>query len=75
MISWASDHRKHHRFSDRAGDPHSPPVGHGHGWSGDFRGLHAHGGWLFIHTNRGKRRHYAPGLLRDDVISARPDIS
>jgi stearoyl-CoA desaturase (Delta-9 desaturase) len=33
---WASHHRRHHRFSDRPGDPHSPVVGgfwHGHlGW-------------------------------------------
>jgi stearoyl-CoA desaturase (delta-9 desaturase) len=33
---WASGHRRHHRFSDRAGDPHSPVLGgfwHGHlGW-------------------------------------------
>src|SRR5262249_52115722 len=24
VISWVADHRKHHAFSDRAGDPHSP---------------------------------------------------
>lgn len=24
VISWVADHRKHHRYSDRAGDPHSP---------------------------------------------------
>jgi stearoyl-CoA desaturase (delta-9 desaturase) len=33
---WASGHRRHHRFSDREGDPHSPILGgfwHGHlGW-------------------------------------------
>jgi stearoyl-CoA desaturase (delta-9 desaturase) len=23
-ISWVADHRKHHAFSDRLGDPHSP---------------------------------------------------
>jgi fatty-acid desaturase len=23
-ISWVADHRKHHAFSDRPGDPHSP---------------------------------------------------
>ena len=35
-IWWASGHRRHHRFSDRPGDPHSPMLGgfwHGHlGW-------------------------------------------
>src|SRR5487761_1215542 len=26
IISWVADHRKHHAFSDRNGDPHSPHV-------------------------------------------------
>ena len=38
VISWVADHRKHHRFSDRAGDPHSPHVDHGHGWGGACAG-------------------------------------
>ena len=33
VISWVADHRKHHAFSDEEGDPHSPHVDHGHGWS------------------------------------------
>ena len=24
VIQWVADHRKHHRFSDKNGDPHSP---------------------------------------------------
>ena len=48
VIEWVSTHRKHHRFSDLAGDPHSPHVDHGVGWRGALRGLfHAHIGWLF----------------------------
>ena len=39
VISWVADHRKHHAFSDREGDPHSPHVGHGGGWRGAFAGL------------------------------------
>ena len=31
VISWVADHRKHHAFSDKEGDPHSPHVGHGGG--------------------------------------------
>ena len=69
VISWVADHRKHHAFSDQEGDPHSPHVGHGSGWSGAIRGLfHAHVGWLFIHTQRGKRDRYAPDLLADPTI-------
>ena len=69
VISWVADHRKHHAFSDQEGDPHSPHVGHGGGWLGALRGLfHAHVGWLFIHTQRGKRERYAPDLLKDPTI-------
>ncbi|MEA2313197.1 MAG: hypothetical protein QOE28_3165 [Solirubrobacteraceae bacterium] len=69
VISWVADHRKHHAFSDRPGDPHSPHVDHGHGLRGALRGLlHAHVGWLFIHTQRGRRDRYAPDLLADPVI-------
>jgi stearoyl-CoA desaturase (delta-9 desaturase) len=69
-VSWVADHRKHHRFSDQAGDPHSPHLDHGHGWGGAVRGLlHAHVGWLFIHADRGKRTRYAPDLLADPIVS------
>src|SRR3954469_1735931 len=69
VISWVADHRKHHAFSDQEGDPHSPHVDHGVGWSGALRGLlHAHVGWLFVHTQRGCKDRYAPDLLRDPVI-------
>jgi stearoyl-CoA desaturase (Delta-9 desaturase) len=70
VISWVADHRKHHAFADREGDPHSPHVDHGHGWRGALRGLlHAHVGWLFIHTHRGRRTRHAPDLLADPVVS------
>jgi stearoyl-CoA desaturase (delta-9 desaturase) len=70
VISWVADHRKHHAFSDREGDPHSPHVDHGVGWRGALRGLaHAHLGWLFIHTQRGSRERYAPDLLADPVVA------
>jgi stearoyl-CoA desaturase (delta-9 desaturase) len=70
VISWVADHRKHHVFSDRPGDPHSPHVDHGHGLKGALRGLfHAHVGWLFIHTQRGLKSRYAPDLLADPVVS------
>ena len=70
VISWVADHRKHHAFSDQPGDPHSPHVDHGVGLRGALRGLaHAHVGWLFIHTQRGNRRRYAPDLIKDPVVA------
>src|SRR5829696_9467405 len=69
VISWVADHRKHHAFSDREGDPHSPHVGHGTGVWAQFKGFfHAHVGWLFIHTQRGNKNRFAPDLLKDPVV-------
>jgi stearoyl-CoA desaturase (Delta-9 desaturase) len=69
VISWVADHRKHHAFSDRPGDPHSPHIDHGVGWTGALRGLlHAHLGWIFIHTHRGARTRYAPDLLHERLV-------
>jgi stearoyl-CoA desaturase (delta-9 desaturase) len=70
IVAWVADHRKHHAFADVEGDPHSPHVDHGGGWTGAFKGLwHAHWGWLFIHTHRGNKQRYAPDLLKDPLIS------
>jgi stearoyl-CoA desaturase (delta-9 desaturase) len=69
VISWVADHRKHHAFSDEEGDPHSPHVGHGEGVLAQFKGFfHAHVGWLFIHTQRGNKKRFAPDLLKDPVV-------
>jgi stearoyl-CoA desaturase (delta-9 desaturase) len=70
VISWVADHRKHHAFSDKPGDPHSPHVDHGHGVKGALKGLaHAHVGWLFVHTERGLKSRYAPDLLADPIVN------
>jgi stearoyl-CoA desaturase (Delta-9 desaturase) len=69
ITAWVADHRKHHDFSDQVGDPHSPHVEHGHGFSGALRGLfHAHVGWLFIHSHRGAKERYARDLRADPMI-------
>ena len=65
MISWVADHRKHHQFSDKEGDPHSPHVGTGRALA-VLRGLaHAHVGWMFSSEGRANQRRYAPDLLED----------
>ena len=47
ILSWVTIHRKHHAFSDKPGDPHSPHV-HGNKITGMLNGLwHAHIGWMF----------------------------
>jgi stearoyl-CoA desaturase (delta-9 desaturase) len=66
LIEWVSNHRMHHRFSDRPGDPHSPHVDRGSGWRGAFRGLvHAHVGWLFHAKDLASPQRYAPDLVAD----------
>ena len=69
VISWVADHRKHHAYTDRPGDPHSPHLDHGGGWRGAVRGLaHAHVGWLFARAAHGSRERFAPDLLADPVV-------
>lgn len=64
LIPWVAAHRRHHMFSDRAGDPHSP-HGFGSGTRGLLRGLvHAHVGWLFKPDSTPAQR-FAPDLLAD----------
>jgi stearoyl-CoA desaturase (delta-9 desaturase) len=47
LRQWVGLHRRHHQFSDRSGDPHSPHL-HGAGIRGLLGGLwHAHLGWIF----------------------------
>ena len=69
VIDWVATHRKHHQFSDVAGDPHSPHVGHGTGWRGAISGLiHAHLGWVFSDMEVADERRYAKDLLADPLI-------
>ncbi|HEY4023326.1 MAG TPA: acyl-CoA desaturase [Pseudonocardiaceae bacterium] len=67
VIIWVADHRRHHAFSDRDGDPHSPwlfgtsPVAIAKGF------WHAHMGWVFDRDYTNKQR-FAPDLLADKDI-------
>jgi stearoyl-CoA desaturase (delta-9 desaturase) len=66
VIEWVATHRKHHCFSDRPGDPHSPHTDHGSGWRGALRGLaHAHVGWMFRGEDMANPSRYAKDLLAD----------
>jgi stearoyl-CoA desaturase (delta-9 desaturase) len=66
VVSWVANHRKHHQFSDRPGDPHSPHADYGEGFVEGIKGLwHAHTGWLFDDETVADRTHYAKDLLAD----------
>src|ERR1700689_403186 len=67
VVTWVADHRRHHKYSDREGDPHSP-------WrfGTDTRALakglaFAPVGWLFDgnHTSPEK---FCPDLLADTKV-------
>src|SRR3984893_3624184 len=49
VLFWVSTHRRHHRFSDEEGDPHSPNLS-GDGLIGKLKGLwYAHVPGMFRH--------------------------
>lgn len=67
---WVADHRKHHAFTDREGDPHSP-HGHGDGLRGALRGLwYAHMGWLIDTQGAADKRRFAPEIYEDPGLRA-----
>ncbi|MBA2311721.1 MAG: acyl-CoA desaturase [Actinobacteria bacterium] len=69
VISWVAAHRRHHAFSDQAGDPHSPHLEDDDSIKGIFKGLwHAHMGWLFDQEQTSHQR-WAPDLVKDPLIS------
>ncbi len=68
ILNWVSDHRKHHKYSDKDGDPHSP-------WrfGTDLKALTkgliwAHMGWLF-ERNQTSHQKYSPDWLADKDIT------
>ncbi|MFP5220129.1 MAG: acyl-CoA desaturase [Actinomycetes bacterium] len=64
ITRWVADHRRHHAFSDKEGDPHSP-WRYGTGFWPLTKGLwHAHVGWLFDIEQTDQKR-FAPDLLAD----------
>ncbi len=67
VLTWVADHRRHHKYSDREGDPHSP-WRFGDDWKALSKGLAwAHIGWMF-NGNRTSREKFCPDLLADRKI-------
>jgi stearoyl-CoA desaturase (delta-9 desaturase) len=67
VLVWVADHRRHHKYSDREGDPHSP-WRFGNDWKALSKGLlYAHMGWMF-NPNRTSQEKFCPDLLADRTI-------
>ena len=66
LTSWVANHRRHHRFSDDDGDPHSPYEPRR---TSIWRGLlYAHVGWLFRPGPVTERREIADILVDRDLV-------
>jgi stearoyl-CoA desaturase (delta-9 desaturase) len=69
VLGWVATHRRHHAFTDRPGDPHSP-YRYGTSLTGQLRGLaDAHVGWLVRNDPTSPER-YAPDILADPAMRA-----
>lgn len=68
VIQWVADHRRHHKYADREGDPHSP-WRYGSDWRALVKGLcYAHVGWMLAKERTSKQR-FAPDLVADADIN------
>lgn len=64
ILHWVADHRRHHAFADKEGDPHSPWL-FGTSPAALARGFwHAHLGWILDRDLTNQHR-FAPDLLAD----------
>jgi stearoyl-CoA desaturase (delta-9 desaturase) len=69
LLDWVADHRKHHKYSDKEGDPHSP-WRFGDDWKALTKGMAwAHMGWLFDRAMTSHEK-FCPDWLADDDITA-----
>nr|WP_177226072.1 fatty acid desaturase [Actinacidiphila rubida] len=63
-VQWVANHRRHHAFADREGDPHSP-WRYGTDTRALLKGmLHAHMGWMF-RRELSNRARFAPDIAAD----------
>jgi stearoyl-CoA desaturase (delta-9 desaturase) len=68
VLRWVADHRKHHRFSDHEGDPHSP-WRYGTTVRALTKGIfYSHLGWLFDVEQTSEEK-FAPDLYKDATIA------
>jgi stearoyl-CoA desaturase (Delta-9 desaturase) len=63
-VQWVANHRRHHAYADREGDPHSP-WRYGTNARAVLKGLlHAHIGWM-LRRELSNRSRFAPDIAED----------
>ncbi|RCG31264.1 acyl-CoA desaturase [Sphaerisporangium album] len=68
VIDWVATHRRHHKYSDKEGDPHSP-WRFGNDWKALTKGLlFAHIGWMFS-SERTNQERFAKDLISDKDVN------
>lgn len=69
LLKWVGNHRRHHLYADRVGDPHSPYVdGKGNAITRKIKSwLHGQNGWLFDDTMTDNTI-YAKDMLADSMV-------
>ena len=68
-VQWVANHRRHHAFSDREGDPHSP-WRYGTNTRALLKGMiYAHVGWM-LKRELSNRARFAPDILADRDLRA-----
>lgn len=61
-LNWCADHRYHHKYTDRDGDPHDPhSIRRGFFW--------AHMGWLLVYVDPRLKRDNIADLKRDPILA------
>jgi stearoyl-CoA desaturase (delta-9 desaturase) len=68
LYLWVATHRRHHRYSDHPGDPHSPNRGGATLWSRWRDFFHAHFGWSLDDELTDEALQYIPDLASDPVL-------
>jgi stearoyl-CoA desaturase (Delta-9 desaturase) len=67
VLHWTATHRRHHRFADEPGDPHSPHLS-GAGLGGAVKGLwYAHIPWM-LSDQESRLNVFAPDVLRNQRL-------
>ena len=68
VITWVADHRRHHKYSDKDGDPHSP-WRFGNDAKALAKGLfYAHVGWMFDGDVTSEEKFCPDWLADSDVV-------